>query len=59
MPGLRTMLAQKLAHLERREDSVVVCFEQTPGAAIGVGPSDRRLVFPLVAGYRAGTDADL
>ena len=55
VPGLRTMLAQKLAHIERREDSIVVCFEQAPGAAIGVGPTDRRVVFPPVAGYRAGT----
>jgi WD40 repeat protein len=54
IPGLRTMLSQKLAHLENRDSSVVVCFEQTPGAAIGVGPTDRRLVFPMVDGYRPG-----
>ena len=48
------MLSQKLAHLESRDNSVVVCFDQTPGAAIGVGPTDRRLVFPTVDGYRPG-----
>jgi WD40 repeat protein len=34
IPGLRTMLAQKQAHLEVRAKNVVVCFEQVPGVAV-------------------------
>jgi WD40 repeat protein len=41
IPGLRTMLAQKQAHLETRASETVVCFEQVPGVAVqapaGVG----------------------
>ena len=34
IPGLRTMLAQKQAHLEARGGIAVVCFEQVPGVAV-------------------------
>jgi WD40 repeat protein len=40
VPGLRTMLAQKQAHVEIHNGQAVVCFEQKPGAVINVGPTD-------------------
>jgi WD40 repeat protein len=55
VPGLRTMLREKLAHLENRTGQVVVCFEQKPGAVINVGPADQRIFFPPVNGYQTGT----
>ena len=55
IPALRTMLAQKQAHLEDHGGHVVVCFEQKPGAVINVDPADQRVVFPTVNGYQVGT----
>jgi WD40 repeat protein len=57
VPGLRTMLRNKLAHLETHGDHVVVCFEQKPGAVLNIGPTDQRVVFPAVDGYEPGTTA--
>jgi len=36
VPGLRTMLAQKQAHIETRGSRALVCFEQIPGVAVQV-----------------------
>jgi WD40 repeat protein len=55
VPGLRAMMAAKLAHLEKRDGSLVVCFEQKPGAAVNVGPADQRIFFPPVHGYEPGS----
>ena len=57
IPGLRTMLAQKQAHLEVRGDSAVVCFAQVPGVPVQV-PADVGSDRPMeVSGYRiAPTD---
>jgi hypothetical protein len=55
VPGLRVMLSEKLAHPEMHGDHLVICFDQVPGTAIGIGPTDRRIVFPPVNGYEAGT----
>jgi len=55
VPGLRLMLRQKLAHLENRSSGIAVCFDQTPGTAIDVGPTDQRIFFPPVNGYGPGT----
>jgi hypothetical protein len=49
------MLAANLAHLEDHSGRLVVCFEQTPGAVINVGPTDRRIYFPQINGYGPGT----
>jgi WD40 repeat protein len=51
VPGLRTMLAQKQAHLENRGRRVLVCFADVPGAALGVAAGDKDI--PIIAkGYR-------
>jgi hypothetical protein len=55
VPGLRTMLTEKLAHLENHEGRLVVCFEHKPGAAINVSQTDQRIYFPPVNGYEPGT----
>ena len=55
VPGLRAMLAGKVAHMETHGAHAVVCFEQEPGVALNVGPADQRLVFPPVNGYGPGT----
>ncbi len=55
VPGLRMMLAEKLAHLEDHAGQLVVCFEQKPGAVVNVGPADQRVFFPPVNGYGPGT----
>lgn len=52
IPGLRTMLAQKQAHLEVRGDSAVVCFAQVPGVPVQA-PADVGSERPMeVSGYR-------
>jgi WD40 repeat protein len=43
VPSLRTMLAQKQAHLETREGQALVCFEQVPGVAVGSTPGETDL----------------
>jgi WD40 repeat protein len=55
VPGLRAMLAGKVAHMEMHGTHAVVCFEQEPGVALNVGPADQRVVFPPVNGYGPGT----
>jgi WD40 repeat protein len=55
VPGIRTMLTEKLAHLENQAGRLMVCFENAPGAVINVGPTDRRTYFPQINGYEPGT----
>ena len=55
VPGLRPMLAAKLAHMENHDGQLVVCFEQKPGAVLNVGPTDQRGFFPPVNGYKPGS----
>jgi hypothetical protein len=52
VPGLRTLVARKRAHLEDRDGAVTVCFAEEPGVAAGIGPGDQRLSLPTVNGYR-------
>jgi len=52
IPGLRTMLAEKQAHVEIRGGNALVCFEQVPGVAVQA-PADADSDRPLeVNGYR-------
>jgi WD40 repeat protein len=55
VPGLRAMLAGKMAHIEDHGGQIVVCFDEKPGAVINVGPTDQRAFFPPVNGYKPGT----
>jgi WD40 repeat protein len=55
IPGLRNMLVNNLAHPETHGNQVVICFNEKPGAAINIGPTDQRLFFPPVNGFRPGT----
>ncbi len=43
IPGLRTMLAQKQAHLQNRDGRAVLCFSEVPGVVVAIAPGDTTL----------------
>jgi WD40 repeat protein len=56
IPALRSMLRERLAHIEQKAGQVVVCFEQIPGAAMRIGPDEERSTSASINGYQTGTE---
>lgn len=52
VPGLRTMLAQKQAHIETRNTRVLVCFAEPPRVAADVPVTEQQLLPRVVGGFR-------